>query len=131
AHLKGQSEKANIFLQLSNNLKELEVNIFIRDIEKISEELELIQKERTTLINDINEKKKERENIELQFNLMKSNIESIDLNIDKLQNEKMELLNKLNECKNRIQILEEKQKFFIKDVKRLTEEIDDLKIHEK
>ncbi|QQY80761.1 condensin subunit Smc [Keratinibaculum paraultunense] len=131
AHLKEQSEKANIFLQLSNNLKELEVNIFIRDIEKISEELELIQKERTSLINDINEKKKERENIESQFNLMKSNIESIDFKIDKLQNEKMELLNKLNECKNRVQILEEKQKFFIKDVKRLTEEIDDLKIHEK
>lgn len=131
AHLKEQSEKANTFLQLSNSLKELEVNIFIRDIERINEELKLIQKERTRLIKDIDEKKKEKENIESKFNLMKSNIENIDLNIDKLQNEKMSRLNQLNEYKNHIQILEEKQKFFLKDVNRLTKEIDDLGIYEK
>lgn len=130
-HLKEQSEKANVFLQLSHRLKNLEVNIYIRDIKRIDEELKLIQREIENFAEDMGKKKKEKDEIESKFNLMKTRIDEIDLNIDKVQREKIELLNRLNENKNNIKILEEKRKFYIKDVDRINKDIIDLKMHMK
>ncbi|MCF6461047.1 chromosome segregation protein SMC [Clostridium sp. Cult3] len=125
--LKEQSEKANTFLRLSNRLKELEVNLYIRDINRIGKELKLIDEEKINLTIQMDEKLREREKIESQFNLLKVKIEDMDGSIDRIQNEKIELLNQLNENKNQIKLLEEKHKFYIKDVDRLEREIGELK----
>lgn len=128
-NLKEQSEKANTFLQLSRKLKRLEVNIFIRDIKRIDEELKLIQREIENSVEDMEKKRIEKDEIESRFNLMKSKIDEIDMSIDRLQKEKIDLLNRLNENKNNIKILEEKRRFYIKDVDRINRDIIDLENH--
>ena len=125
-YLKEQSEKANIFIQLSNNLKELEVNLFIRKIDIIRKDIGKSEKEKTKLQTQIYEVSNEKSKIEENLNSMNIKIEDMDLTIDTIQKEKIEILNQLNESKNNLRILEEKEKFYIRDIERLKNEIENL-----
>ena len=124
--LKGQSEKANMFIQLSNKLKELEVNLFIRKIDTITKEIKKSKQEKAKLKIQVDEFSNEKSKIEENINSMNIKIEGMDLDIDNIQKEKIEILNQLNENKNNLKLLEEKKKFYIKDIERLKKEIENL-----
>lgn len=124
--LKGQSEKANMFIQLSNKLKELEVNLFIRKIDTIRKEIEKSKKEKTKLQIQIDKVSNKKGKIEENINSMNIKIEDMDSYIDTIQKEKIRILSQLNENKNNLKLLEEKKKFYIKDIERLKEEIENL-----
>ncbi len=88
-YLKEQSEKAKTFTRLSNELKELEVNLFIRQIEKLEEKLQEIEKEKSKILIEIDKITKNRDNIEEKFYLMKKEIERLDNSLNDLQKEKI------------------------------------------
>ena len=126
-YLKEQSEKASTFIGLSSRLKELEVNLFIRNIDKIRKEIENFEEEKSKIQIQLDEIIDKKNKIEENLNLMKIKIKEMDLSVDNIQKEKIETSNQFNQCKNDLNLLEEKEKFYIKDIERLEKEIEDLK----
>ena len=125
-YLKEQSEKAKEFLELSGELKSLEVNLFIRKIEEIENSLKLYQEEKEKLQLKIDSIVEDKSAIENKSNLMKEEIESLENLIHNMQSEKLEILNELNQKKSDVEILKEKRKFHIKDGNRLDMELKEL-----
>jgi chromosome segregation protein len=120
--LEDQSTKATSFIKLSNRLKELEVNLFIREIERLNLQSKEISKERETLENEIKTMIDEKINIEEKYNFLKSTTEEMDSKIEKIQKEKYQIINQLEKNKNDITLLEEKEKYYQKDLERLEDE---------
>ena len=127
-YLKEQSEKAKTFTRLSNELKELEVNLFIRQIEKLEEKLQEIEKEKSKILIEIDKITKNRDNIEEKFYLMKKEIERLDNSLNDLQKEIMEVLKELGQKTNDAKLYKEKEKFYIKDRDRLHGEVESVDI---
>ncbi len=126
-NLKEQSEKASTFIGLSSRLKELEVNLFVRNIDEIKAEIENCKREKSKIQVQLNEVVAKRNKIEDNLNSMKIKTEEMNLYLDNIQKEKIETSNQFNQCKNDLSLLEEKEKFYIKDIERLEREIVDLK----
>ena len=124
--LEDQSQKANYFSKLFNRLKDLEVNIFLKDIKKINLQIEEINKEKIILEKELALRIIEREQIEEQFNLIKTNTESLDLEIEDSREESTKISNELDKNKNQIAILQEKEGFYNRDLKRISDEKDNL-----
>lgn len=127
-NLKEQSEKATIFLQLSNRLKEIEVNLLIRKIDELEKDIDNSRIEKNNLQGQIDEIVRKKNKIENNFNVMKEKIEESDLSIDEMEKAKTETYNLLNKNKSHSILLEEKEKFYIKDIERLTKEIEDFNL---
>lgn len=121
--LKGQADKAYIFIELSNKLKELEVNLYIREMDRLKNDIEECKKEKIQLQLNTKNILKGKNKIEKDFMYMNTKIEKMDENISIAQDEKIEILNKLNESKNLLKILNEKEKYNIKDMERTAKEI--------
>ena len=67
-NLKEQSEKAKSFIELSNKLKEIEINLLIRKIEELKEEINKSRKKKkTSRSNRSNDSKRK---IKLKINLI-------------------------------------------------------------
>ena len=130
-YLKEQSEKGKRFMELSNSLKQLEVNLFIRQIGALEEKVGDSKEEKLKFQVQINEITKKRNDIEEKFNLMKKEIEDLDISINRLQSEKMRILKELNQKTNDIKLYKEQERFYIKDQDRLNREIDELEIRKK
>lgn len=124
--LEGQANKANSFIELYNRLKELEINLYIRDIRKNNIQIEEINKEKVKLEATLNGKYMEQQNIGQKFNLLKVNIEDLEKKIDDCRNNSSEILNELEKNKNQLTLLKEKEKYFIKDLDRIKNENNNL-----
>lgn len=121
--LKGQADKAYIFIELSNKLKELEVNLYIREMDRLKNDIEECKKEKIELQLNTKNIVKGKNKIEKNFMYMNTKIEKMDKKISITQDENIEILNKLNESKNQLKILNEKEKYNIKDMERTAKEI--------
>jgi len=124
--LEVQSHKANRFTELYNRLKELEINIFIRDIKKINTQIEEINREKAVLEEEIVQKNNERTIIEDKFNLLKVDIEDLELNIEVCRDSNLNFVNEIDRNKSQLAIIHEKEKFYNKDIERITEEKNNL-----
>lgn len=120
--LEVQSQKASEFSKLFNVLKDLEVNIFIRDIKSANNKIEEINKEITTLEEDLGSKIIEKNSIEEKFNILKENSETLDIEIEDYRTKEMEGINQLETNKNKINLLEEKKSFYNRDLERIENE---------
>ncbi|CCQ97460.1 Chromosome partition protein Smc [[Clostridium] ultunense Esp] len=127
-NLKEQSEKATIFLQLSNRLKEIEVNLLIRKIDELEKEIDKSKREKEKLQIQMEQMVNKKNEIEEKFNLMKEKTTDLDSSIDSIEEEKAKTFNILNKNKSDLTLLEETEKFFIKDSERLSKEIKELNI---
>lgn len=121
--LERQADRAHNFIELSNKLKELEVNLYIREIDRIQGDIEESKREKTELQSNINNILKGKNKIEEDFISMNIKIEKMDEKISITQDEKIEILNKSNENKNQLKLLNEKEKYNIKDRERSEKEI--------
>jgi len=108
--LKDQAEKARKYLELSGELKELEVTLYIDSIEKnqakISEMDNLLSKVRQDIQNENNRiENKKQENLEKSERL-----EKLKSDLEVIRNELFEIDRETGRFENRIQINEEKIK---------------------
>lgn len=126
--LEVQSYKANCFTQLYNRLKELEINLFIKDIRKINIQIEEINKENITLEEELAKKIGERQKIEDKFNLLKETIEDLESKIEECRSKNLGIINELDKNQNQHAIIGEKDRFYNKDLERLKEEKNNLNI---
>lgn len=117
-----QVNKANIFNELFNRLKNLEVNIFVKEIRKINKSMEEISKEREEYNNKLTGVNKEKEKIEKEFYELKDSIEEMENAIEKYREYGRGYQNELEKFKNQQIIIEEKHKYYIKDLERLNDE---------
>lgn len=124
--LEAQAYKANCFTELYNRLKELEVNIFIKDIKKINIQIEEINTKNSILKDEFLKKTDERQLIEDKFNLLKESIDTLESKIEICRNKKLEIVNELDKNQNQLSIIGEKNKFYNKDLERLKEEKNNL-----
>lgn len=124
--LEEQAYKANCFSTLFSRLKELEVNIFLKDIKNINIQISDINKEKLILEEKLILTTKEREEIEGKFNQVKIQTEELESQIEETRNENTNIINELDKNQNQIIIIEEKEGFYNKDLKRIIEEKNNL-----
>ncbi|WP_313756591.1 chromosome segregation protein SMC [Tissierella sp.] len=124
--LEVQAYKANCFTELYNRLKQLEVNIFIKDINKINVQIEEINRKNCILKDEFLKKTDERQSIEDKFNLLKESIDNLESKIEICRNKNLEIVNELDKNQNQLSIIGEKNKFYNKDLERLKEEKNNL-----
>ncbi len=125
-NLKEQSDKAKVFLELSNKVKEIEINLLIREIEALKEEMENIKKEREEVEKHLNLLSTEKMGIEEKLNGLKETIEEKNRIHEIVEGQRDEILNSINYNVNQLSLLEEKIKFYNKDIKRLNSELENL-----
>ncbi|MBZ2173902.1 chromosome segregation protein SMC [Schnuerera sp. xch1] len=125
-NLKEQSKKASQFLDLSNKLKEIEVNLLIRKVDKLKKEIETSQSEKEKIQDKIDLILKDKDQVDETLNSIKLKIEDKDLSIESFQKEKDEITKYLNKNENDLTLLQEKKKFYIKDIERLNNEMNEL-----
>lgn len=124
--LEVEANKANIFTELYNKLKRLEINIFIRNIKEIDKQVKVIDAEKIALEEKLAKKIEERTEIEDKFNLLKEKIEELDDTIEKARDCNLNLTRELEYNENQLKIIEEKEKFYNRDLERLNSEKDSL-----
>ena len=124
--LEVQSYKANCFTELYNRLKVLEINICIRDIKKIDNQIDDINKEKFILVEELAKITLEKQNIEDKFNMIKLDIDVLETKIENCRNENLNNTNEFDKNQNQLAIIEEKERFYNKDLERIKDEKNNL-----
>ena len=131
--LKGQSEKAKKYLNLREELKSIEIGLFIYNINKYKKDLEEIVKDEEIYKVQHDEEAKKLENIKSLKEQLKVEIDEITNNIEKMSNlgfesqKEIEMLNSdINVAKTRITNNEENSKRFEKEIEEFETRINEL-----
>ena len=132
--LKAQSEKAKKYLNLREELKDIEIGLFIYNINKYKKELEEIVKDEETYTNQCNEEKEKLNKIKDLKEELKQEIDNITNQIEKMSNigfesrKEIEMLNSdINVANTRISNNKENKERFEKEIEELKERQKDLK----
>ena len=83
--LKNQADKAKKFIYLKNELKNVEVGLFIYNIEKQKNDLKKIEEDMDVINFNLNLEEGKLEKIKITKEELKSNIEEMNQNIEKMQ----------------------------------------------
>lgn len=120
--LENQAIKAKSYLRIAQRLKKLEVNFYIREIDRLKEELISIEKERKKTNNNIKENLSIKEKIEKKYFFIKNEIENINNSIEELQEKRYSIQNNIEKRDNEFAICNEKEKFYLEERDRLNRE---------
>ena len=131
--LKAQSEKAKKYLNLREELKNIEIGLFIYNIEKYKEALEEIVKDEEIYKNQCNEEEGKLERIKYLKEELKNQIDEITLHIEEMSNigfqsqKEIEKLNSdINVANTRIGNNKENSKRYEKEIEELRTRIKEL-----
>jgi len=126
--LKESSEKAKKFLGLREELKGIEVGLFLYNIDKYKEKLEEIAKDEELLISQTCEEEKQQEELIEVKNTIKQELESLILEIDTMQNIGFESSNKIEKLNSEIGIADGKIESNEENYERLLSEIEEIEL---
>ena len=128
--LKMQSEKAKQFLNLKEELKNIEVGLFIYNIEKYKESLAQIEEDEEVMLSTCNIEEGNLEKIKILKEELKENIDNITEKIEQMQNigfesqKRIEILNsEINVSKAKIENNKENSKRYIEEIENTKEQI--------
>ena len=131
--LKKQSEKAKKFLDLREELKEIEIGLFLFNIEKYKQQISDIAKEIDIYTNQMNNEDAKMNDIQQRKEKLKQNIDEILEKIEQTQNLGFEVSKKQEQINSEINIANErisnnKENFdrYLKDIEELTLRITEL-----
>lgn len=124
--LEEESRRAINFTSLYNKLRDLEVNLYIKEIRKFNLQIEEINTNILNITKEIFIIETEKNSLESNYNLIKTSIENLDLEIEESRNEKYNITQSLDNSKNSISIHLEKENFYRRDLERLNSEKVDL-----
>ena len=120
--LQEQSNKAKEHVRLSNRLKDLEVSLFMSEIDRLTKELNTIENDKSNIMEQVNIYKEEKEKIEHKYLSIKSQIEDMDNSIEELQNEKYTIISDIERNENKLVLYDQNEGFCIKEKQRLENE---------
>lgn len=131
--LKAQSEKAKKYLNLREELKNIEIGLFIYNIEKYKQSLEEIVKSEEVISASCNEEEGRLERIKSLKELLKTEIDDITNKIEEMSNigfesqKEIEMMNSdINVANTRIANNKENSQRFEKEIEELNQKIIDL-----
>ena len=127
--LKEQSEKARMFLNLKQDLKQIEVGLFVYNIEKYKKDLENVMQDIDIMNSNYNlEEEKLKQINELKENL-KLNVEEIIEKTEKMQNIEFESQQKKEKLNSDINVFKTKIDNNMQNIERIEKE--NLELNEK
>ncbi len=106
--LKIQAEKAKQFLDLREELKSIEVGLFLCNIENYKQKLEQIQKDEEIMQSQKQDEDKKMEEFQQQKETFKKQIDEIIMKIEELQNIGFESTNQIEKINSEIGIANER-----------------------
>ena len=125
--LKLQSEKAKKYLDLREELKNIEVGLFLHNISEYKEKLEKIVED-IKIVEDQNTAESEKmQNLQEAKEKLKNEIDEITSKIEEMQNLSFESTNKIEKINSEIGIAKERIQNNISNNERLSKEIDEIK----
>lgn len=132
--LRIQSDKAKQFLNLREELKSIEIGLFIYNIEKYKEELQKITEDEEIMKDTLNQEEGKLERINALKEELKTQIDEITNKIEEAQNIGFESKNEIekansdiNVAQTKIQNNNENSKRYEEDIKEYKQKIEDLK----
>ena len=131
--LKQSSEKAKKYLNLREELKNIEISLFIYNIEKYKQSLEEIVKDEEIYKSQCNEEEGRLERVKSLKEELKSQIDEITVRIEEMSNigfesqKEIEMLNSdISVAKTRIENNNENSKRYEKEIEESKEKLNDL-----
>lgn len=128
--LRNQSEKAKVYLQKKERLKELDVNVFILETEKIDRELSTIEKKGEIANEDLKEVSEKYAETQKSYASLGDELKSLDDEIDRKKADisnstlfKGQIEGKINVLKEQIHSLTVSDEHFSNRINEVTEEI--------
>lgn len=126
--LKIQSEKAKKFLDLREELKGIEVGLFIYNIETYKKKLEEIAKDSEIINAQYEEEDKKQENMRALKEELKKQIDNITTRIEEMQNLGFESTNKIEKINSDINVAKERIENNKQNSNRFKDEIEEIKV---
>ncbi len=126
--LKMQSEKAKKFLDLREELKTVEVGLFLYNIETYKTKLQELIQDEEIMQNQYEEENGKLEKVKQQKEELKKQVEEITEKIENMQNIGFESTNKIEKINSDINVAIERQENNKTNAERYTKEIEDTKI---
>ncbi len=105
--LEKQSEDAKQYLKYKEDLKKIDVNSFMLEVDRLSAELDEVEKNRNIADTQLEENKKAQEDIRVSYDKLESEIASLEEHITKLQKDQSDSVLTKNKLENEILLLEE------------------------
>ena len=128
--LKKQSEKARRYLDLKQELKNIEVGLFVYNIEKYKKDMQKVTEDIDIITSNCNLEEGKLEKIKILKEELKENIDEITNKIEAMQNigfesqKKQEQLNSdINVFKSKIENNEQNEKRYIEEIEELKKKI--------
>ena len=126
--LRMQSEKARKFLDLREELKNIEVGLFIYNIENYKEKLDKIIKDQEIIETQYNDEDAKLEEIKVLKEELKIQIDDITAKIEEMQNCGFESTNKIEKINSDINVAKERIENNKVNSERFSNEIEEIKI---
>ena len=124
--LKMQSEKAKKFLDLREELKEIEVGLFLFNIETFKEKLQELIKDEDIMQSQYDEEDTKLEKVKVLKEELKKQVDEITINIENLQNIGFESTNRIEKINSDINVTIERKENNRENKERLKKEIEEL-----
>ena len=125
--LKLQSDKAKQFLALRDELKNIEVGLFIYNISEYKNKLETLVKDLDIIENQVNDEENSLSKLQENKEILKKELEELIAKIESTQNIGFESKNKIEKINSAISIAKEKILNNEKNKERFNGEIENLK----
>lgn len=125
--LRIQSEKARQFLDLREELKNIEVGLFLYNIDNYKEKLEQIVKDEDIMISQRDDESNKLESMQNAKEELKNEIDKITAEIESVQNLSFESTNKIEKLNSEIGIANERISNNKSNSERLINEIEEVK----
>ena len=125
--LKIQSEKAKKFLDLREELKNIEVGLFLYNIDNYKEKLKQIVKDEEIMVSQKDDETNKLENKQKIKEELKNEIDKITIEIENVQNLSFEATNKIEKLNTEIGIANERISNNKSNTERLVNEIEEVR----
>ncbi len=123
--LKNQSDKAKRFLELKQELKEIEIGLFLYNIEKYKQTLIQIAEDEEIMNSTLNQEEGKLEKINILKEELKSEIDEITANIEKTQNIGFESRHEIEKLNSEINVSKTKIQNNQENIERFKSEIEE------
>ena len=121
--LQQQSEKAKKYLNLKEELKNIEVGLFIYNIEKYKRSLEELISDEEIMKNTLNQEEGKLEKIKILKEELKDNIDEITEQIENMQNIGFESQKEIEQLNSKLNVAQTKIENNTENIKRYEDEI--------
>ena len=105
--LEKQSETAKRYLTLKENLKKLDVNMYLMEMDRIEKETDSVSTNANNVQKDLSDSNEELNQIRKNYAELEEKLSHIDERIEKIHQEETETSDKKNQLENQITLLEE------------------------